>query len=234
MKYLHAYRYVFDSPRWLQNILLSMVCLFVPVLGQIILYGYHYEMVEVMHLRGPARYPDFDFNRLLHYLLRGAWVFLVMLIVNLPVNTAVTLLAGATGITSTLMQQATNPTSEGVGVVLVVLVCVLVLVLLVGNLIAFLIAVPLALRAGLTQDFRAAFSWPFFRDFVSKMWLETILTALFLGVTTTVIVLAGAALLCVGLYPAAAWASFAPPYLYHQLYELYLRRGGVAIPLKTG
>jgi hypothetical protein len=232
MHYIEAYRYVFTSPKWLQNILLSMVCVFVPVLGQIVLLGYHYEIIEVMHLRGPGRYPDFDINRLLHYLIRGCWVFLVTLIVNLPVA----LTGGALGLVMAIIAVTVPPNSHGeeINGGLVVLVSVLAAVILVASIIVFLVAVPLSLRAGLTQDFAAAFSWPFLLDFIGKMWLEMILTALFLGVTGPVIVLAGALVLCVGMYPATAWVSFAQPYLYHQLYELYLRRGGMAIPLKTG
>jgi hypothetical protein len=232
MKYFEAYRYVFVSPKWAQNVLLSMLCMFVPVIGPIVLYGYHYEIIEVMHLRGPSQYPDFDLNRLLKYLMRGLWVFLVSLIVALPVSAAAGVLGIAVSIISTLME-GHGSNGEALVVVLVVLVSLLVVVVFVGNVLVFLISVPLTLRAGLMQDFSTAFSLGWVWDFVKKMWVEMVLTALFLGVTAPVIVLAGALLLCVGMYPAGAWVSFAPPYLYHRLYELYLQRGGMAIPLKA-
>jgi Protein of unknown function (DUF4013) len=232
MNYFQAYRYVFDSPKWMQNILFSMVCLFVPVVGAIVLLGYHYEIVEVMHLRGPQQYPDFDLKRLLNYLMRGLWVFLVALIVSLPIMALYVVFWLAMMITSISMQ-ASGESSDAVGTTMLVLVAVFVPALFVASMIVNLLAIPLMLRAGLAQEFKAAFSWAFVRDFVGKMWVEMILSALFLAFTGTFLILAGMLACFVGMYPAAAYVSFAQPNLYHQLYELYLQRGGMAIPLKT-
>src|SRR5262249_50719427 len=84
MKYLEAYRFLFKSEKWLTNLLLCVVAAFVPIAGAMVILGYHFEIIEGMHLRGEKDDPDFDFTRLLNYLLRGAWVFLVQLILSLP------------------------------------------------------------------------------------------------------------------------------------------------------
>jgi hypothetical protein len=224
MNFLRAYRYVFGSPKWTQNVLLSMLCLFVPVLGQIVLHGYHFDIIETMHLRGPDRYPDFDIARVLRYVMRGAWVFLVELVVGLPVNAALVVLVIAALVSNGFEQ--TSLTAA--------LIVAAAFVALLGKLAVFVVSVPLLLRAGFMRDFGAAFQWPFVRDFLGKVGVETLLAGVFLGVTAPVIYLVGLLLLCVGVWPAAAWVSFAPPNLYHQLYELYLKRGGTAVPLKAG
>src|SRR5262249_4613134 len=66
----------------------------------------------------------------------------------------------------------------------------------------------------------------------ARTWLEVLLSQVFMTVTGLVLVLAGYALLCIGVIPAVAWVYCASHYFYYQLYELYLQRGGMPIPLK--
>jgi hypothetical protein len=129
--------------------------------------------------------------------------------------------------------QSKSGPDSGPPVLLFVGMALWFVILLVGILAVGLVSVPMSLRAGLAQDLGAAFSWPFIRDFVGRMWLETILVHLFLAVSGTLIMLAGLLLFCVGVYPAGALVGFAQAHLIHQLYELYLQRGGTAIPLKV-
>ncbi len=85
MAYFQAIRFVADSPGWLMNLVWGSLCfasaMVIPVAGQIVWMGYGVEVLESL-LRGNAhRYPDFDVNRLVEYLQRGAWPFLALLIV---------------------------------------------------------------------------------------------------------------------------------------------------------
>src|SRR5262245_61754296 len=82
MKYIYAYKFLFESPNWLMNLLASSICQLVPILGPMVFLGYAYEIVEALHRQKDARYPDFDTNRLLDYLKRGVWPFIVRLIVG--------------------------------------------------------------------------------------------------------------------------------------------------------
>lgn len=95
------------------------------------------------------------------------------------------------------------------------------------------ILMPMSLRAGLLSDFNSAFSWTFIRDFLSRMWLKTLLAELFLFVTGIPLAFAGMALFFIGLYPAATLMLFARTYLLYELYEEYLRRGGMEIQRPT-
>jgi hypothetical protein len=100
-------------------------------------------------------------------------------------------------------------------------------------ILAQLVLMPLSLRAGLTQEFGAAFDFGFVKDFIRRVWLEVLLGQLFLIFAQFIVMFAGLALCCVGIYPAAAWGMLAHAHLEFQLYELYLQRGGTEIPLAT-
>ncbi len=89
--------------------------------------------------------------------------------------------------------------------------------------------IPLTLRAGLTQDFGAAFSWRFVKDFMKRMWLPTLLSQLFLLVMVFPVLIGGMLLCFVGIYPAMTLQSLAQVHLHYQLYEEYLQRGGEVI-----
>jgi hypothetical protein len=234
MKYLESYRYLFRSPKWLMNLLLCVVAAFVPIAGAMVMLGYHFEIIETLHLRGDKDYPDFDFNRLLNYLLRGAWVFLVQMILSLPLIVLFlpSYLALWLGFMSSLQPHG-GPLEPSTATVCMIIGGIGLLVFFLAQIFLYLVMVPMSLRAGLAQDLKAAFSWPFIRDFVSKMWLETLLSELFLGVTGSLLIIGGMLLFCVGLYPAAALVQFARAYLWYELYQLYLERGGTAIALQV-
>src|SRR6266446_4488508 len=84
MRYCRAYQYVFISPKWLNNLGFGVLCQLVPLLGDIVLLGYHFEMIEAMIHDGEENYPDFDANRLLPYLTRGTWPTIVELLGAIP------------------------------------------------------------------------------------------------------------------------------------------------------
>jgi Protein of unknown function (DUF4013) len=232
MNYSQSYRFLFTSPKWAQNLLICTLGQFVPILGPIIVNGYHFEIIEGMHLRGESVYPDFDFNRFLSYLMRGLWVWLVQLILFTPfILIAVVLEAGA--LLAAFWLSSGDPSGGSYLGVVISVVLVAFLLLLLGALVILpLLLTPMSLRAGLAQEFGAAFSWEFIRDFIRRTWFETLVANLFLTVTGTLVVFLGMLVLFVGVYPASALVEFAQAHLYHQLYELYLKRGGMAIPLK--
>jgi hypothetical protein len=228
MNYFQSYRFLFTSPKWAQNLLICTLGQLVPILGEIVVAGYHFDIIEGMHLRGETVYPDFDFNRFLSYLLRGLWVWLVQLILTVPVALAATLLGALQIIPLVIYNQDPN----ALVVVLIVSAVVWVLFGLFCGLVVALLHVPMSLRAGLAQELGAAFSWEFIRDFIRRTWWEIILANLFLGMTGTLVVALGTLVFLIGAYPASALVEFSQAHLYHQLYELYLKRGGMAIPLK--
>src|SRR5689334_2624813 len=76
MNYFGAFQMVHRNPDWFVNTLLMFVCAIIPVIGSIVLNGYIYETVEILHRTNGNYYPKFDFNRFVEYLLRGVGPFL--------------------------------------------------------------------------------------------------------------------------------------------------------------
>jgi hypothetical protein len=229
MRYLRAYQFVFDSPQWMMNLLFGALCQLIPVVGPLVLMGYEYDMIETMHLRrDDRRYPDFTFERFADYLMRGLWPFLVHLIVGLPVALLVGLVYVVVGfVAAALVGHRNSPA------IVPILFVFMTLVIVLGAIVVSLVLIPMSLRAGLSQDLGSAFSMQFVRSFLELMWRETLLASLFLMVTAWVVMMAGMLMCCIGLYPATALVSMAQHHLYYQLYELYLDRGGIPIPLKV-
>jgi hypothetical protein len=226
MKYMYAFRYVFENPKWMANMLAATICILVPIVGPIVLLGYGFEIVEALHRRKESRYPDFDTNRLTEYLMRGVWPWLVQLVASLPISLVVIFLY-----VCFIAGVALAPDKiRGIVVVVLILLFFLAVVLLAVAITVVLL--PLTLRAGLTQDFGQAFSVVFMKDFIKRMWREMILVELFVFASGFVLGLAGMLLCFVGVYPAAALSQLANQHLVLQLYELYLQRGGTPIPLK--
>ena len=226
MQYFRAYGFIFDSPQWLITLLIGIVCMFVPVVGPMVFMGYLYDVIEALHRDPEQVYPPFDFNRLLDYLIRGAWPFLVRLLVSLPF---VFLTALLVGVCIAVAVAVSGGDSSGPGWVLVP---VAIFVVFACMFAMSLVAMPMALCAGLAQDFAAGFDTAFVRDFLARVWRELIIAELFLGFSGLTLVVLGYAALCVGVYPAAVWINCAMFHLHYQLYELYLQRGGTPIPLK--
>ena len=84
MQYFGAYRFIFESPRWATHLLIGAVCQLVPIVGQLVLMGYIYNVLETKHRYGHDQFPPFDFNRLSVYLVRGLWPFIVSVVAALP------------------------------------------------------------------------------------------------------------------------------------------------------
>src|SRR5262249_37041567 len=201
-----------------------------PLAGPAVRLGSPFHLIEEMHRRGSDDdYPDFDVNRLMDYLTRGLWPFLVQLLVLLPL--AVFVFLGVFVVFFAVLSAVTQETAA-VLVALVLVVMVLFLVGIAAVLLPLLI-LPMVLRAGLTEDFSAAFSWDFIRDFTGKTWKEIVLADLFVFAAGRVLFPAGAAVMGVGGYAVAALLAFVQHHLWYQIYELYLQRGGTPIPFRT-
>jgi hypothetical protein len=230
--YLRSYRFPFDSPHWFANVGFATLCIIstgvIPLIGQMLAIGYLFEVVEAMHRQGDDRsYPDFSWERFVPYLVRGAQVVLVQFLASLPCTFVLTV-AFAGGFIFALAGSGAEPDLVMLGVV----IGVLILASLLAGLLMFVVLVPLTLRVGLSQDLSATWSLSFIKDYVSRMWWPTMLVALFVLFSSTVVMLAGLAVCCVGYYAVAALPMFAQYHLYYQLYEMYLARGGMPIRLK--
>jgi hypothetical protein len=228
MRYLNAYRFFFESPKWPLNLLAGSVCQLVPIVGPLVLTGYLLDVIATRLREGSDRFPPFDLNQLGTYLKRGLWPFLVSLAASIPFF----ILFVPLMFVFVLSAAAAERSGGSPGIMLGTFVLGGILIGILGFLIYFL-SIPIMFRAGLSQDFVSAFSPEYVRGFISRVWKEMILSLLFIVVTAPFIFILGVLLLIVGIYPAIVILMAAQYHLQYQLYELYLLRGGTPIPISA-
>lgn len=232
MRYLESFQYIFAHPEWVTSVLLASVCMLIPVLNQILLQGYMFEIVESMHRFPGQLYPKFDFNRFSQYLMRGIWPFLVAMIVGFVVQ--MPLFCGIYGvfIAGMIGMSAGGDKQAAEAGILVMLPCFYLSIFLI-IIIVQIVSMPFLLRAGLSQDFALSFKFGWVKDFLSKMWVEIVVSQLFLSAVSLFVILPLSCLTAfIGLLPLAVMWFLAHAHLNWQMYSIYLARGGEPIPLK--
>jgi hypothetical protein len=216
--YLRAYRYIFENPRWVTNVLLFAVCCLIPVVGGIAALGYGYDVLASLIRRRRRTYPDFEFGRFGDYLGRGIWPFLMQLLLEVPILIVLQVLVFILVFTMPRVFFSLGPVPN--------IVYALVLAAL-----GFLL-MPLCLRAGVSRSLDLGGSFGFARDFFGRVGLQALLVYLFLMVTGSAVLFLGIILCCVGMLPAFAILTLAQMQLASQLYQVYLARGGEPIPVR--
>ena len=229
IEYLTSFRFVFTNPEWFKNLLIGAVCMLIPVLNQLLIFGYTYEIVELLHRRSGGSYPSFDFKRFGIYIQRGVWPFIIAFIAQTIMQPVMQISIQGTMFGVMAIVEADEQTGAIVAAIVVPLVVIGLFVFVIA-MILFL--TPLLLRAGLSQDFVKAFNFKWILDFIKRMWLETILVNVFVILSTMVLMPIGCVFFCYGFFVAAFFMGIVGAHLGWQLYELYLERGGEPIPLK--
>lgn len=233
IEYFRAYQAVLDSPNWIVNLLWGMLAVFssgvIPIVGTMLWTGYTYECVERLHLSRGRELPDFDVNRFGDYLTRGVFPFCVQL--------ANWFALGATYILLYIFMVLVAVAASAVGeehlaIVLTIGGMLYAFTVAAVILLPMILLFPLMLRLGLSQDLAIGFKLTWWGDFLRRMWLEIVLTTLFVLMTGTMVLILGCFLVFIGFYAAWAWVTLANAHLSWQLYELYLARGGEPVPLK--
>ncbi|MEX2175343.1 MAG: DUF4013 domain-containing protein [Pirellulaceae bacterium] len=231
LEYLRSFQYIFDNPNWLMNLVWSFLSQlagqFIPVVPAMVFTGYQFEMLEDLVANRGTRYPDFDINRLGEYLGRGVWPVLVMLVVGLGAAFASILLVVVAMIGIGLIGSAGGDDMAGILAIIGMIGGVLLGIAIFAGVGIYL--TPMILKAGLSQEFGAAFDFRWVNDFVGKMWVETLLSMLFIFISVFVPVLLTCGLAGILLGPMM---PFVGTHFHYQLYSLYLSRGGMPIPLK--
>ena len=228
MDLFRSVRFAFRSPSWVKNLFALSVCLVIPVVGQIVAYGYLYGVVESLHRRGrDDSYPDFDLHAVVAYLTRGVWPWLANFLIGLLMG--VPYMVVYLGVFAMRFAVESKMFSEELAIVLTAASVALLLLLVLGITV---VSVPVMLRCGLQQELGPGFSPGYLFDFLSKVGLQCVGVLLYTMVMSFVMGFLGLLLCCVGILPALAVVMFTYHHLVYQLYEQYLQRGGMAIPLK--
>jgi hypothetical protein len=228
IQYIESLRYIFSHPEWLKNLLVFFVFLLIPVLNNVLLFGYLFEIVEHRHRRLPGPYPTFEVRRFGAYMTRGIWCFLLFNIYFTIMFLVFEVLWNGTLFGSMAAVQSGQWGAIIVAVVIPIILIGLLLFLLLLNVLFW----PWFLRAGLSQDVSIMANFRWIVHYYRTMWLETTLVCLFALFASIGLSIVGCALFCLGLLMVGPVMAMAQAHLHCQLYELYLARGGEPIPLR--
>lgn len=217
----------FKSPAWKNNMLLGAVAVLIPIVGPLVLFGWH---ITCLWARGnkndPADFPAFNFDSFAKYLERGLWPFLVNMVASFVLVPVILILE----IVPLVLLLSDRSHGNNAALLMVVIGLFFIIYLIVLALFG-LVNTPLILRAIITQDFKSAFDLRFAKAFISMMWKEILAVMVFmLGVSLCMMVIT--VITCyIGMFFAMPVFMFSWHHLQKQLYQLYLARGGEAVPL---
>lgn len=231
IEYLRMYQYVFENSNWMMNVLLGAVCSIIPLIGPLVMIGYQFEVVSTLLATQGQRYPDFNFNRFVEYLVRGLWPFLVNLLASLVVMPMFFILFGLPMMIVIGIGAAAG--DDAAAVIVPVGLSLLGLIMIPLSALITLALVPPQLRAGLAQDLAEGFNLGWATDFFTKTWREGFLALLFLIFTAGVLSILGLVACYIGLFVVLPVIFLAQAHMYYQLYLLFLSRGGTPVPEKV-
>lgn len=217
----------FKSPKWGMNLLLGALCMLIPMIGPMILHGWHITGFWARRDDAdPAKFPPFDFQFFGKYLERGLWPFLVAMVASLVLIPVCMILIGGPMILMGMLGGHDSHAQQGFPIVFLLAFGIYLAVL---ALFSFILT-PLVLRASITQDFGASFSLKFIRDFIALVWKEQVVSMLFMFAVYLVLMVLTVVTCYIGgmlLFPVVLYAWH---HLQKQLYQLYLARGGEPVP----
>lgn len=227
MNYTAAVTDFFKPPKWMMNLLLAGVCVFIPLIGPVVIKGWVITGLWGRDDERPETFPDFDFNNFGKYLERGLWPFLVMLVSSVVLAVICAIIIVPVGLICSLITHGVHDNSC-VGFLMAIFMFFFYAIVIAAMLF---VLTPLTLRACLTQDFAQSFNFAFVKRFFSLVWKEIMISALFQVVASALLVCVGLLAICIGAYFATAVIYFCWLHLLKQLYQLYLSRGGEPIPV---
>ena len=224
MQYWRSYSYIFEREDWMANLLLCSVCFLIPVIGPLIMLGYQFKVIEDLHKHPGQKMPKFDFGQFSELLSRGIHPFVVNLILSLVLTPLFLILWFLPVLLAGMFENEA---------ILILGGFVSFILILVVSVMSSLITGPFMLRAGLSQSFGETFNFGWILHFMRMVWIEEIVSTLFLMFSSMLLVLVGFMFCFVGMYPAIALCALAHAHMTYQQYEIFLASGGEPIPLKS-
>lgn len=221
MRYQRSYLIFFQHSDWPLTLIAGSACMLVPVFGWGLLLGYIFETLDAPQ-QPDQSLPALDANRLSGYFRRGLPAALLHAAFWLPLFLLIVLVTG------TLLYAGGPGRSPGVGAKLLasgLSVAILLIVLLVS-----LLLLPATFFLGRGREGGLLDALRFAQEFLKRVWRELLLAQIFVVATGLTLFALGVMLCGFGAPSALALMGFAQYQLLAQLYDLYLERGGAAIP----
>lgn len=231
ISYLRSYTFIFDNDQWPVSVIAGALCVLVsqvlPIVPYIVFGGYLLIVIESLVESPESNYPEFQFDRLVDYLGKAIWSFLV----SLPFILIFFLLYLGSYFASMfgLIALVNTQDAETIGLSLSIGLPVYFFTILAFVASCSIVAMAMMLRAGLTESFTEAFRFRWIFDFIRRNWVEHFLVFTFFTLTSMALSILGLAFFCVGTFAASAMSLMALANLMAQLYRLHVSRGGQVI-----
>jgi len=221
VRYGQAFRYFAGKPGGTSNLLYGSLALLstslIPILGQLVWFGYMAEVTEDLDRDPDGDFDDFTFDRFATYIGRGVWPFLAQLLVSVASAAGAVVAVGLGFLAGWALQL------PWVG--MVVMFALTVPLTFVTTMVTW----PVTLHAQLSREFHFGRMARFVVEFTRAVG-GRLAAAVFVYFLIGIPVLAlGLLACCVGLYPAAVVVLAAQDHLMIQLYHVYLDEGGEPI-----
>jgi hypothetical protein len=219
----------FKCSAWKRNLLLGAVSLLIPMIGPLILAGWHIkEFWAREDIHDHAKVEPFDFQYLGKYLELALCPFLVSLATAVVLIPILALVVGVPAVWIFIANDRSGSAFQSFPIA--PFVC-----MMIGYLVCVgsyqLILLPLSIRAVITQDFKAAFDFGFCWKFLSRVWLDLLKCVGFQVLLLCGLLIVSVITCYIGMIFAAPVAMFSWSHLKKQLYQIYLARGGEPVPV---
>ena len=222
MQYIKPYTYFVQKEGGTNNLLMGSLCMLstqiIPIVGQIVLMGYQAEVAEDLE-KDPdiSDHANFNFNNFSRYLGRGVWVFLIQLILALFIMLGLVISGGVGFLTYSAIQGDVGIyVGIGVGVLLYMILAILVT----------MFTWPMTLHVQLSKGFHFGAAFQFSMSFIKKLSGQLLISLLAHMFISSILMMAGVLVFCVGIYAAATISMMAQEHFMIQLYRIYLDEGG--------
>jgi hypothetical protein len=226
-----AIRFAFSSHVGFGNIALAFLLMIIPIVGPIVLVGWLAESHRRLARREGPPVLAFRFNDFVDYLMAGLVPFAAQMCATFIAVFPMSIFMGmGVAVAVPLFSGGGEPP-----IILILLFalffCVVMLVVMVGVMV---VMTSLQVRGELTGNFETTFNPAANWAFMKRQWKPIVGHSLLLGLVSIPLVFLGLIVFFIGIYFVAAALQFAQMHLRWQIYELDLRMGGEALPVRAG
>lgn len=233
LDFFGAFKFLFQDANALNNILIGAVMNLIPIIGPIVLMGWHCEIIQRLVKKHAKPIPKLDFGDFLYFLGRGVAPFVVTLIATLPMTLVIMVLMFAGMFGAAVLGSALRLDEPGKEFLVFggIAIGFLIFFLLI---LFFNIVVSAALvRAELTEDIGKSLDFGKIWGFARATWKDFLVAYLVFIPIAMIVMFAGMLVVFVGIYAAIILINVAYVNLRWQVYMRYLARGGEEIPIQT-
>lgn len=219
--------WMFKSPNWMTNIFWMVICalLGTVVIGSLVAMGYQIEIIQKRSRGREDALPDFQAERFMDYLVRGAWPFLINMVFGFAISMVMMVFFVVFTLIGSLLSNGEPSPLVGVFMFMGMLI-----ILPVAIFMSFIMG-PLCLRAGLANNLSEGFKIQWAIDVAKLMWPQMLLAMVFCFVIVLLAEIVGLLMCFIGIFLTISWAQLAFADLGAQLYDIYLERGGQPVPM---